>query len=399
MFGLPQKRDAVSRSVTYGTLDAPTAQENRAVNWQVLTGMCLIGVPSLVAVGATAIVNADFCAYLSGSAGNIPAIEHGGLALAFTGLLAGLPIAIERLRDESVTKYARGLWFGVIGLSAIASLADVAISPVAKGPTSHMVRSNNGSLNDKLESAQRALNAIPPHRGLQAAYKAWNEVRAENWDVWEETNECRDIRFNFEAATCNNLNRLGAEYWNARKADDLKKTIAGLRAQMASQPLIAVADAAPETSLADTAKTRLLWLILACLRLVTASVGMWIATRYIASQLTGRTEFPHVLPSQPSSIEAFDHPDTDQEAAYRMWIERCISIRPGSRVKAADAFTHYERFCAENGLPALSQKSFGINLTEFAKQNGGHKSTANGNIYNGIAILTPTPEKISTLME
>ncbi len=104
MFALPQKRDAISRSVTYGTQDAPTAQENRAVNWQVLTAICLIGVPSLAAIGSTALINADFCAYLSGGAGTVPALEYGGLALAFTGLLAGLPIAIERLKDEGVTK-------------------------------------------------------------------------------------------------------------------------------------------------------------------------------------------------------------------------------------------------------------------------------------------------------
>ncbi len=245
-------------------------------------------------------------------------------------------------------------------------------------------------------AAQRALNAIPAHRSLQVSYNAWNELRAANWDIWQATNECRDIRHDFEANACKRLDRLAAEYWNAKHATELKRTIAGLRSQEAAQTVAIVSDVPQQASVAATAKTRLLWLVLACLRLVTASVGMWIATRYIASHLTGRTEFPRALAAQ-SSIEDFEQTNTDEEAALRMWVERCVSVRPGSRVKAADAFNHYDTFCAANGLPSMSQKSFGVRLTEFTAQNGGHKSTSNGNFYNGIAIMTP--EKISTFMQ
>ena len=401
MFGLPQKANAISRTVTYGTQDAPTAQENRAVNWQVLTGMCLIGAPSLVAVGATGIVNADFCAYLSGGAGSIPAIEYGGLAVAFTGLLAGLPIAIERLDEEKVAKYARGLWFGVISLSALASLADVALSPLRQPPAIHTVQPVNDGLDGKIQAAQRALQGIPAHRSEQAAYRAWNDLRAANWDVWNETAECKAAGplFKFEADVCNRLGKLGDEYWNARRAADLKKSLADLRAQKAATPVIAVHDAPQEASLADAGKTRLLWLVLAALRLVTASVGMWIATRYIASHLTGRTEFPRALAQIEPQQDVLAPLESEEEATLQLWLERCVSVRPGARVGATEAFSNYQTFCAANSLPEMRQKSFGARLTLFTAQNGGRKGTSNGNYYEGIALETGAAQKLSALVQ
>jgi hypothetical protein len=47
----------------------------------------------------------------------------------------------------------------------------------------------------------------------------------------------------------------------------------------------------------------------------------------------------------------------------------------------------------------MSQKSLGERLTRYTVQNGGHKSTSNGNFYNGIALETGAAQKLSAFVQ
>jgi len=91
----------------------------------------------------------------------------------------------------------------------------------------------------------------------------------------------------------------------------------------------------------------------------------------------------HGLGEPEEVTQATDQYRQEQDILAEFVAANCL-VQPGLRVRAADIYSHYRRYCEASGEQVISQRRFGASLAE----RGFERVTSNGVWYLGLGLAT-----------
>ncbi len=87
----------------------------------------------------------------------------------------------------------------------------------------------------------------------------------------------------------------------------------------------------------------------------------------------------------PTAVPESQQPTAEQ--AWSWWFERCVSYAPNGRVRAPDAYAHYEQWAGANGIEqTVPLVTFGRLITARIAGIGGRIGQSNGRVYENISL-------------
>lgn len=87
----------------------------------------------------------------------------------------------------------------------------------------------------------------------------------------------------------------------------------------------------------------------------------------------------------PPAMPESQQPSAEQ--GWSWWFERCVSHAPNGRVRAPEAFAHYEQWAAANGIEqTVPLVTFGRLISARITGIGGRIAQSNGRVYENISL-------------
>ena len=386
------------RVVEFGRPDAMNPEERWVAN-MLTKPLALVGVASLAATAFVAAVGLWYAWIYSPDLQTFPVYAAGPLVIA--ALMAGLPVAWSRTRGNNaiVARLSLGLWIVSVIANAIVMLSFALYVPA------------------------------PPHPAVQAAapHRAQPAVRAPNLseDGIERLDD--EIRWRWylvndygeELATAKGAKRerlLSAEdrrrYATAKTeleqfeirrygAPVVMKDLDPSRngpGQLEVQGYAASSEPAPAQAATQAPAPQGPGLGLAMMSLImiaASALGLFISAESLAAVMLSKVREERARPVEDLVREAAPLATGPRVHAgesidgFALWIGKCLSPAKNSEVRPAQAFAHYETFCAANNVRArLSQSNF---YTRFSQHLGAVYGIAsahsNGPVYRGVALF------------
>lgn len=125
-----------------------------------------------------------------------------------------------------------------------------------------------------------------------------------------------------------------------------------------------------------------------------SAVGLLISAGSLAAIMTAKAREQRARPVEDLVPEAMPAPGPrihsgESLDGFNLWIGKCLSPAKNGEVRPAQAFAHYEAFCAANNVRArLGQSNF---YTRFSQHLGAiygiTSAHSNGPVYRGVALF------------
>ncbi len=393
----------IKRVVVFCDPDAPTAEERKSMFWHVTLIVCLIGAPALGFAAVSGTFNALF-AYKLG-ADPMEKAAWVAASLLITLFVVGLPIAIEILRHPApkLSQTTHRIWIACMIFSCLSALGFSAATREHNVGTAEQTIKTRSELEAALTRATAQLDRVPDHRPQGVLETQIESLKAANSVRLERTEDCKTIVYKRDREFCNKLAELNADYQAATEAERLEARIEELREQLSKLP--------EGSEIADPQADTISWLTLrifgpesvrrglsifvALLIEMCAAFGMYIASRAVGVLMTRENAKPLIepMPEVERLSVALPAPvQMDAEAAFLSWVERCVSIAKGARIRAGEAFTHYETWCAQNGLASMPYITFGRRMSDYVTRRGGKCLQSNGRVYLDVRVAGDEPK-------
>ncbi len=385
------------RVVEFGRPDAMNPEERWVANMQVKP-LTLIGGASLAATAVIVAVNlwyawiywTDPKIFLAGAAG-----------LTILDLLAvGLPIAWVRTRDNNaiVAWAALGVWGACVFVNVyvILSVALYVPPPLAvQAATPHRAQPAVRAPNLSENEIERLDDKISELWYLANDYE--QELARATGAKRERLLSVEDQRRYALAKT--ELQRLEIRRYGApvvlRDTDPSPNGPGQLEFQgyAASEPARAQIPAAIPASAPQG--PGLFWVVILLVLIAAWAGGLLIAAESLAAVMLAKVREGQGRPVEdlvPEAAPLATGPRIhggESLDGFALWIGKCLSPSRNGEVRPAQAFAHYETFCAANNVRAhLSQSNF---YTRFSQHLGAVYGIAsahsNGPVYRGVALF------------
>ena len=397
-----------SKTVTFNA-NGMTAQQKKADLWMCGAILTLVGLPSLAVALVSTAFNAMF-AYSLGAT-HYERVAWVLASLGFSLFVIGLPIArpLIRERRKDLDNKALYLWLACLGFSITSALGfsfSTRDHSASVAETNIKSRKHNET---EIERLQREFNTLPSHRPTGNIEASIDRVLASNVALARDTNNCKRIQTRRDQNACAKVLALREELSAAQAADRLETKIEGISATVSatpatssvSDPQAEVLDWMSGNRVGQDVMRKLLSIFVALLVEAGSAIGLSVAAEAFVAVLRERSQ-PAPAPEQAPSINlnALPLPANDTglgaEGSFAEWAARCVSFNTNSRVRAQDAFGHYETWCAQNGASALQYLVFGRRMSDFIGRNGGQIKQSDGRVYEGVRLVeTVQPQSCS----
>ena len=364
----------------------------RSSYFQAAAVVAFVGIPSL---GFT-LVSGAFNSHYAAQLGQTPYESYVWVlaSVMVTLSVCGLPLAIEILRDRNaqLAMAARMLWIAAVLFSVISAMGFASLTRGETTARADAVLKDRQSLERAIARVERELNALGAYRATDAITA--DLERAETIAGYD----CLDIRSRRERQACAPVFQLRTEYAAAQSAVRLEARLASLHGQLNGLAVVGN-NANPQASilawigrgvLSPDTWERLLTVFVAVLIELGASLGMAITARSVAILLEtpGKEEEQPVetatpfVPGEGENLRV-----VDPETGWRLWFERCVQPAKDGRVKAADAFAHYQNWAAVNGIDGtIKQFAFYGKMRDCIESVGARIIKNNTTFYDGVTL-------------
>ena len=385
-----------------------TPQEKKASLWLCALILLLVGLPSL----AVAVVSTAFNAMFAHSLGAADQEKAAWVlaSLGFSLFVIGIPIARPLIRDKrpDLDRKALWLWLACLGFSITSALGFSAATRDHSASVAESTIKSRKQTEAEIARLEKDFDALPGHRPVGNIEASIERAIAASAVTAKYTGGCRRIESRREREACTPVLALREELAAAEAADRLEEKIDRMRASLkaapatgtVSDPQAEVLDWMSARSLGADAIRRLLSVFVALLVEAGSAIGLSVAAEAFVTILRERsqTQGAQAAPQPAFDFQALPVPANDvgldAEGSFLAWSTRCLSFSAQARVKASDAFGHYETWCAQNGATALQYLVFGRRMSDYVARNGGQVKQSNGRVYEGVRIIEPTGPKL-----
>jgi hypothetical protein len=385
------------RVVEFGRPDAMNPEERWTANLLTQFLAYGVGAPSLVATAFVGAVSVWYAWINSTDLQTFFAYAIGLLAIA--ALSSGLPIAWAATRgnDTVVARASLGLWTACVLMNVVTMLhfarhvpaAPVASAVQAAAPSRPQpaVRAPNlredaiERLDDKISELWYLVTDYDQELATAKAAKRERLLSAEDrrrYALAKTQLEQLEIR------------RYGAPVVlkDAEPDGPGRLEFQGYGApEPAPASVASIPAPAPESPGLDMA-------VIALIMIAVSAVGLLISAGSLAAVMLAKVRERRAQPVEDLVPEAMPAPGPrihsgESLDGFNLWIGKCLSPSRNGEVRPAQAFAHYEAFCAANNVRArLGQSNF---YTRFSQHLGAVYGIAsahsNGPVYRGVALF------------
>jgi hypothetical protein len=386
------------RVVEFGRPDAMNPEERWTAN-MLTKPLTLVGGASLVATAFVAAVGLWYAWIYSKDLQTflVPAVGLPVLAV----MSSSLPIAWARTRDNNtiVARLSLGLWIACVFMNVIVMLYFALYVPAPKAPAVQAAASLR---------AQPAVRA--PNLSEGEIERLDDEIRW-RWylvnDYGEELATAKGAKrerlLSAEDRRRYAIAKTELEQFEIRRygAPVIMKDLDPSRngpGQLEVQGYAASSEPAPAQAATQSPAPQSPGLGLAMISLImiaASAIGLLISAESLAAVMLAKVREGQARPVEDLVQEAAPLATGPRIHAgesidgFALWIGKCLSPAKNSEVRPAQAFAHYETFCAANNVRArLNQSNF---YTRFSQHLGAVYGIAsahsNGPVYRGVALF------------